>query len=136
MLATENSPVSALMSDINESSIGGNVVDSIGHSLAEFRNGEVVHPDQLRLAFGPQLAAVILEVSDELLFLRVDRDHRLPSGLECFHRGIDMLELSVAVGVVGTFARLAVGLQAEVEALQQAADQLLTGDEAPASDRR
>ena len=39
-----------------------------------------------------------------------------------------MLELSVAVGVVGTFAGLAVGLQAEVEALQQAPDQLLTGD--------
>jgi len=47
-----------------------------------------------------------------------------------------MLELSVAVGVVGTFARLAVGLQAEVEALQQAADQLLTGDEAPLGQRR
>jgi hypothetical protein len=47
-----------------------------------------------------------------------------------------MLELSVAVGVVGTFARLAVGLQAEVETLQQAADQLLTGDEAPLGQRR
>src|SRR3984885_2752451 len=46
-----------------------------------------------------------------------------------------MLELSVAVGVVGAFARLAVGLQAEVEALQQAADQLLTGDEAPLGQR-
>src|SRR5580692_5716827 len=56
--------------------------------------------------------------------------------LECFHRGIDMLELSVAVGVVGSFARLVVGLQAEVETLQQAADQLLTGDEASLGQRR
>ena len=47
-----------------------------------------------------------------------------------------MLELSVAVGVVGTFARLAVGLQAEIEALQQAAEQLLTGAEAPLGQRR
>src|ERR1700730_13780178 len=62
-------------------------------------------------------------------------NHRLSSGLECFHRGIDMLELSVAVGWVGAFARLAVGLQAEVEAPQQAADQLLTGDEAPLGQR-
>ena len=47
-----------------------------------------------------------------------------------------MLELSVAVGVVGSFARLAVGLQAEVKALQKPADQLLTGDEAPLGQRR
>src|ERR1700678_1755713 len=47
-----------------------------------------------------------------------------------------MLELSVAVGVVGTFAGLAVGLQAEVETLQQPPDQLLTGDEAPLGQRR
>jgi hypothetical protein len=46
-----------------------------------------------------------------------------------------MLELSVAIGVVGTFAGLAVGLQAEVETLQQPPNQLLTGDEAPLGQR-
>src|SRR3984885_3113127 len=92
-------------------------------------------------------------VSDKLFFLRIGRDHRLPDGLECFHLGVDMLELGeagqgsggaavgiarrgVAVGVVGTFAGLAVGLQTEVETLQQPADQLLTGDEAPLGQRR
>jgi hypothetical protein len=78
---------------------------------------KVMHPDRRRLPpsrarspLGPQFTAAVLEVSDKLLFLRVDRDHRLPSGLECFHFGVDMLELSVAIGVVGTFAGLAVGL--------------------------
>jgi hypothetical protein len=60
----------------------------------------------------------------------------LSGGLERLHFGIDMLELRVAIGVAGTFAGLAVGLQAEVEALQQPPDQLLTGDEAPLGQRR
>jgi hypothetical protein len=64
--------------DIDESGIGGTVVDSIRHGLAEFRNGEVMHPDRLRLPLWPQLTAAVLEVSDKLLFLRVDRDHRRP----------------------------------------------------------
>src|ERR1700730_11010862 len=54
-----------------------------------------------------------------------------PAAWNAFTVAFDMLELSVAVGVAGTFARLAVGLQAEVEALQQAAAQLRTSDEAP-----
>src|SRR5580700_2749923 len=116
--------------DIDEASIGGNVVYTIRHRLAEFGNGKVMHPDRLRLPFGPQFTAGIFEVADKLFLLRVDGDHRLPGGLECFHLGVDMLELSVAIGVVGTFAGLAVGLQAEVETFQQPANQLLTGDEA------
>ena len=58
--------------------------------------------------------------------------------LECPHVGVDVLELGVAVGVAGAFARLAVGLQAEAEAsIQQGpADQLLTGDEASLGQRR
>ena len=95
-----------------------------------------MHSDRLRLSLGPQLTAAILEVSDRLLLLRVDRDHRLPGSLERPHLGVDMLELGVTIGVAGTLARLAVGLQAEVETLQQPADQLLTGDEASLGQRR
>jgi len=40
--------------DIDESGIGGNVVDAIRHRLAKCRNGEIMHPDRLRL---PPLAA-------------------------------------------------------------------------------
>ena len=136
MLATENSPVSALMPTLTKAGIGGNVVNPVRHRLAEFGNDEVMHPDRRRLPFWPQLTAAIFEVADKLLLLRIDRDYRLPGRLECLHLGVDMLELSVAIRVIGAFARLAVGLQAEVEALQQAADQLLTGDETPLGQRR
>jgi hypothetical protein len=44
--------------------------------------------------------------------------------------GIDVLELGVAIGVARAFARLAVGLQAETQAAQQPAHQLLAGGEA------
>jgi hypothetical protein len=54
--------------DIDESGIGGNVVDAVRHRLAELRNGEVVHPDRRRLPpsrarspLGPQLTAAVLE---------------------------------------------------------------------------
>src|ERR1700693_2785245 len=69
-------------------------------------------------------------------FVSTDGDHRLPGRLERPHLGVDMLELGVTIGVAGPFARLAVGLQAEVETLQQPADQLLTGDEASLGQRR
>src|ERR1700674_2506463 len=95
-----------------------------------------MHPDRLRLSLGPQLTAAILEVSDRLLLLRVDRDHRLRGRLERPSPRVDMLELGVTIGVAGPFARLTVGLQAEVETLQQPPDQLLTGDEASLGQRR
>ena len=47
-----------------------------------------------------------------------------------------MLELSVSVGMAGTFARLCVGLQAEAQTLQQSAHQLLASAEAQVGQRR
>lgn len=46
--------------------------------------------------------------------------------MECCHLGVDVLELSIAVGATGSFARLAVGLQAEAKAAQQPANQFLS----------
>src|SRR4249919_3496184 len=64
------------------------------------------------------------------MLLGVDRDDRLAGSLERFHPGIDVLELGVTVGMAGTFARLRIGLQAEAQPLQEAADQFLARDEA------
>ena len=102
--------------DIDPAGVGGDVVDAVRHRLAEFGDDEVVHPDRLRLALGAQLPAAVLEVADKLLLLGVDRDRRLTGCLERRHLGVDVLELGVAVGVAGAFARLAVGLQAEAQA--------------------
>ena len=41
-----------------------------------------------------------------------------------------MIELGVAVGIAGTFARFNIGLQAEAQTLQEAVNQLLARTEA------
>src|SRR3954449_13439011 len=86
-------------------------------------------------ALGAQLTAAVLEVSDELFLLRVDRDRRLAGGLPGLHPRVDVFELGVAVGVACALAGLAVGLQAEAEPAQQSADQLLAGGEAALGQR-
>ena len=63
-------------------------------------------------------------------------NEKCSSSLERLHFGIDVLELSVSVGMAGTFARLCVGLQAEAQTLQQSANQLLARAEAQISQRR
>ena len=94
-----------------------------------------MHPNRLGLPWGAAPAG-ILEVPDQLLLLGVDRDGRLTGSLERRHVGVDVLELGVAVGVARTFARLAVGLQTEAQAVQQATHQLLAGGEAQLRQRR
>ena len=122
--------------EIDPSGIVSDVVDAVWHRLAEFGDDEVMHPDRLGLTLGSQLPAAILEVPDKLLLLGVDRDGRLTGSLEGRHVGVDVLELGVAVGVAGAFARLAIGLQAEAQPAQQAANQLLAGGEALLRQRR
>jgi hypothetical protein len=46
---------------------------------------------------------------------------------EAFDRIIDVMKLRVAVGMLAPFAGLGVGLQAEAEIFEQAADQVGTG---------
>src|SRR5215213_3351555 len=104
-------------------------IDAVGRHLAQLGEGEIVHPDRFGLALGAQLAAAVLEVSDEFFLLRVDRDRRLAGGLPGLHPHVDVFELGVAVGVARALAGLAVGLQAEAEPAQQSADQLLAGGE-------
>src|SRR5208337_1929374 len=121
--------------EIDPSGVGSDVVDPVGYGLAEFGDDEVMHPDRLGLTLGPQLPPAILEVADEFLLLGIDRDRRLAGSLEGSHLGIDVLELGVAVGVAGALARLGIGLQAEAQATQQAADQLLASREASLAQR-
>jgi len=47
--------------EIDPSGIGGDVVDAIGHCLAELRDEEVMHPDRLGLPLGAQFTAAVLE---------------------------------------------------------------------------
>jgi hypothetical protein len=87
----------------------------------------VVHADRLGPALAPQLTTVVLEIADQLFLPGVDRDGRLPATAKALDGIVDVLELRVAVGVLATFARLGVGLQAEAEVGEQAADQAAAG---------
>jgi hypothetical protein len=84
-----------------------------------------MHPHRLGHTFGAQFAASVLEVADQFLLLGVDRDGRLAGRLKAADLGVDMLELGIAIGMAGSFARLAVGLETEAQTPQQPADQLM-----------
>src|SRR5271166_6112412 len=58
------------------------------------------------------LLARILVIADQFLLLGVHRDHRLAPPLQRADLAVDVLELGVAVRVVLTLQRLAVGLEA------------------------
>src|SRR3954465_7035350 len=88
---------------------GGDVIDAIRRRLAQARDREVMPPDRFGAAFRAQFTPVVLEITNQFLLFGIDRDHRLPSRLKGLHRGVDVLELRIAVGMVAAFAGLAVG---------------------------
>ena len=92
-------------------------------------------PHRLGLAFGTQFPAAVLEVADQFLLLRVDRDGRLAGSLKAAHLGIDMFELGIALRMAGPFARLAVGLKTEAKTPQQPTNQFVAGHKATLDQR-
>jgi hypothetical protein len=79
------------------------------------------------LALGPPDAASAGEAADRLLLLRVDAHHRQALGQELFDGGVDVPELRVTVGDLGSSPGLGHALQAEPHLMQQSADQRSTG---------
>src|SRR3984893_4167557 len=80
---------------------------------------------RLGIPLAPQFPAAVLEVADQFLLLGVDGNRWITGGDRRLYRGIDVVELCVSVGVVGSLAGLAVGLTAVLLRAQQLADQLL-----------
>ena len=105
--------------DAHPAGIVGDVVDAVGRRPAELRDHKVVHPHRLGLALGAVLTAAILEIADQFLLLGVDRDRRLARRQRRLHLIVEVTELRVAVGMAGSFAGLAVGLQAVAHLAQQ-----------------
>jgi hypothetical protein len=100
--------------------IAEDVVHAVGDRLAKVAVDEIVDTHLFRLTCGQPLATTVLEVTDKLLLLRVDGDDRLVASLKLLDLSIDELELLVTVGVLGTFARLSIALQAVAQAAEQA----------------
>ena len=59
-----------------------------------------------------------IEIPDQFLLLRIDRHDGLPSSLERTDLLGDVLELSISVGVGGSFSGLAVDLQVVTRRLE------------------
>src|SRR6266568_2542255 len=76
--------------DVNPAGVGGQVIDPVGHHLAQLLVSEVVHADPLGLTAGRIFRAAVLEVADVLLFLGVHADHRAAVILERGHLGVDV----------------------------------------------
>ena len=66
-------------------------------------------------------APTVLEVSDEYLLLRFDRDHRLAPLMEGARLLVAVGELGVTVGMLGAFLGLARALQAVVQRVGKSA---------------
>ena len=81
-----------------------------------------MHLDLVGTAFRTIIAAAVLIGTDQFLLLGVDRNHGLTGRLGGDHRGIDMLELRVAVRIVAAFQCLAVHLPAVFQQTQQFGD--------------
>jgi hypothetical protein len=99
--------------------VAAEVVHAVGDRLAQLGVHEVVGVHRERLTLGLPLAPAVLELAHQLLLLRVHRDDRLRALLHALDRRVDVLELRVAIRVVGTLFGLAVALQAEAGRVEQ-----------------
>ena len=105
----------------------GQIVDPIRTHAAEFRDKEVVHQNLLRLACGTQLAASVLERTDQLLLLRVDGNARLSRPQLLLDRRIQVFKLCVTVRMVGALQRLLIRLQAVAHHVEQLSHHAMAG---------
>ncbi len=83
-----------------------------------------MHTDAPRRALRLPLRPAVLVVADELLLLAVDGDHRLVRRQALRSAVVDVAELGVAVGMLGTVGDLGVGLQAVAEVVEQLPDKV------------
>ena len=109
---TANCPVSWLIPKADVAVVGADVVDPVGDDFAQFLVLEIVGVDLDRPTLRAIVAAAVLELTEQLLLLRVDRYHRLIVGLKLLDLGVDIFELSVAIGMFAAFLGLAVGMAA------------------------
>jgi len=97
----------------------GNVIHPVRDYLAQFLILKIMDSYFFRLVLGLPFRAVVLEVSDQFLFLRINGDNRLTALLKSLGQIIDILKLGVSVRVRASFSRLRIGLQAVVKVMKQ-----------------
>lgn len=110
--------------DIDPAAIAGQVVDPERDGLLDVGAGEVevVVLDVDGIAGGSPFATGHGEPPEMLALLGVYADHRLTSGLVVLDLFVDVSELGITIGMLGTFQGLGIGLQAEPGRFQQPSD--------------
>jgi hypothetical protein len=111
--------------DAHPALVVGQVIDAVRDRFALGLAGEVVGVDLDWHPRGRPFPATVLELADQLFLLGVHRDHRLARRKRRLCGLVDQLELGVAIGVICTLARLAIGLQAVAERAQQPRDRAI-----------
>lgn len=98
---------------IDPAGVRGDIVDAVGHGLAQLTVGEIAGVDLHRFTLRLPFAAVVLEEADQFLLLHVHTDHRSPVVPVVAGLLVEVVELGVPVGVLLALQGLGVALQAE-----------------------
>ena len=80
----------------------------------------------LGLSLGLPLPPAIAVLAHKLFLLGIDRDHGLALPLERLGPAVDVLELGIPIRVTSALDRLAVGLEAVAQVMEEAVDRPLT----------
>src|SRR5258708_1552551 len=99
--------------------ITGQIIHPIRDSLPQTLVREVLGTHLFGLTRRLPFVAPVLEIPEILLLLGVHGDHRLTPLLEGLHARVDELELGIAVGVRTPLTRLAIGLEAVAQIVQE-----------------
>ena len=99
--------------------VGGDIGDAIRHRPTAPFDQEIMHANLFGIALRTPFPSSVLEIPNEFLLLRVDRDHRLLRRQRGRHALVDVDELRVPVGMIASLTGLAVALKAELLPLEQ-----------------
>lgn len=96
--------------------IVANIINAIGRSASQLRDREIMDAHHFgrasRSIFAPAILPAILKVSNQLFLLGIDRDCWCGRNQRLPHVFIDVMELLIAIRMIGAFAGFAIGLQA------------------------
>ena len=92
---------------VHPAGIRRHVINTVGDALAHAVNGEVMRAGGRGLVLGAPLPARVGELTDELLFLGIHADHRVPGALMVLDLLADVPELRVPVRAARSLEGLA-----------------------------
>jgi hypothetical protein len=105
--------------------VGRQIIDAIGRDFPKELVLEILGADLLGLTFGSPFAAGILEIADQFLLFRVDRDDWLSSILEGPYLVVDVFELGIAIRMGRPLKGLAIRLKTISQVLKHSSDSMM-----------